>query len=157
MERLKIKEEFLKKVSAQDWVNPKDMLPWDAQDGHRFIVFYRQRYSYNKNEEDKELLEDMGLDENGWEYDTAMVMWNEDLNEGNNIVPIHNGKNYLTYKFDFFSDVWEGEEEFEILAWREIPTFTNPQGEKINISNSCNERYNCDKEYIQKTFFDQFK
>lgn len=32
MERF-IKEELLIKASAQDWVNPKEMLPWGAQDG----------------------------------------------------------------------------------------------------------------------------
>lgn len=156
MERF-IKEELLKRVSAQDWVNPQEMLPWSAQNGHSFIVFYRSRYSYNINEEDKEYLEEMGLDENGWEYDTEMVRWDERIPQDERMTPPHNGKNYLTYHFIWNWDVWEGEEEFEILAWKEIPVFTNPKGETINISNPCDERYNCDKEYIQKTFFDQFK
>lgn len=42
MERF-IKEELLIKASAQDWVNPKEMLPWGAQDGQNFIVLYKSK------------------------------------------------------------------------------------------------------------------
>ena len=38
-------------------------------------------------------------------------------------------------------------------------TFTpdTPNGTTVALSNKCDERYNCDKAYIQKTFFEQFK
>lgn len=126
---------------AEKWYDPNLILPNHAHNGHKFIVYYRMRYAHHKDEEDKELLKDMGYGEYGWEYGTALVTWNESLNEDNSLVPIHNGKNFLTYKFDWSWDVWEGQEEFEVLKWREIPEFIDPNGEIINLSNPCNQSY----------------
>lgn len=146
MERF-IKEELLKKVSAQDWTNPKEMLPWSAQTNQKFIVFYKSK--------------DVG--ENSVEYGCEIVTW-KDWNFDNktykdipNNYPCHNGKNIITYQFDFDWDILECQEYFEIVAWREIPEVATPNREITNLSNECDERYNCDKDYIQKTFFDQFK
>lgn len=127
--------------AKQIWYDPKEILPTYAHNRHRFIVYYRMRYAYLKSEQDKDYLIEHGYDENGWEYGTDLVTWDEDLNEDNSLVPIHNGKNFLTYKFDWNWDVWEGQEEFEVLAWREIPVFTNPKGEIINFSNPFNANY----------------
>lgn len=146
MERF-IKEELLIKASAQDWVNPKEMLPWGAQDGQNFIVLYKSKdFCEDEIEWGCELVE-----WKDWNFDSMTF---KDIP---NNYPCHNGKDIITYQFNLNWDILECQEYFEIVAWREIPVVATPNGEIINLSNDCDERYNCDKEYIQKTFFDQFK
>lgn len=146
MERF-IKEELLKEVSAQDWVNPKEILPWSAQAGHNFIVYYKYR---NYGEEEIN-------------YGCEIVKWKDwdfdpkTFKDLPNNYPCHNGKNIITYQFDWDWDVLECQDYFEVVAWREIPTIKTPDEVENNLSNDCGERYNCDKEYIQKAYFDQFK
>lgn len=146
MERF-IKEGLLKKANAQDWVNPKEMLPWTAQQEQCFIVYYKCRT--------------FGEEKLNWGCE--LVRWKDWDFEKNtykdipNNYPCHNGKNIITYQFDWDWDILECKEYFEVVAWREIPIIKTPNGIENNLSNECNERYNCDKEYIQKTFFEQFK
>lgn len=146
MERF-IKNDLLKRVSAQYWVNPKEMLPWSAQNRHKFIVLYKSKDVY----------------EDEIEWGCELVTWvnwgfrRDTFKDIPDNYPCHNGKDIITYQFNWHHDILECQEYFEIVAWREIPEVTTPNGEIINLSNDCNERYNCDKEYIQKTFFDQFK
>lgn len=146
MERF-IKNDLLKRVSAQDWVSPKDMLPWSAQDWQKFIVFYKSKDSG----EDTINCGCEIVTWKDWNFD------NKTYKDIPNNYPCHNGKNIITYQFDWDWDVLECQEYFEVVAWKEIPEVATPDGEIINLSNPCDERYNCDKEYIQKTFFDQFK
>lgn len=109
----------MKKVipKDQDWVYCKNRLPIDGvDDGHIFIVAVQSDSGdYHKNS-----------------IDYFLAEWNSTKDT----YPQHDGYRIQTYHFDFYDDIYEGQ-NIEVVAWREIPEFKGLEGDIQNLSRVC--------------------